>query len=93
MCSRPRTQVQVSSKKKVFKNFFQALHKILTIQEIELSSSREQANFRGLEASRPRPKSSKCVLEDSSDLMPFTLHEVLHVAVLYELFSKRFEFL
>ena len=81
MCSRPRTQAQVlSNKKKVFtkifqaiskkkKFFFQALHKILTIQKIVLSSSRGQANFRGLEASRPRPKTSKCVLEDStSDL-------------------------
>ena len=28
-----------------------------------LSSSRGQANFRGLEASRPRPRTSKCVLE------------------------------
>ena len=29
-----------------------------------LSSSRGQANFRGLEASRPRPRTSKSVLED-----------------------------
>ena len=29
-----------------------------------LSSSRGQANFRGLEASRPRPRTSKCVLVD-----------------------------
>ena len=28
-----------------------------------LSSSRGQGNFRGLEASRPRPRTSKCVLE------------------------------
>ena len=41
-------------KKKVFTKIFQALHKILTIQKIVLSSSRGQANFRGLEASRPR---------------------------------------
>ena len=43
-------------KKKVFTKIFQAPHKILTIQKIVLSSSRGQANFRGLEASRPRPK-------------------------------------
>ena len=64
-CSRPRTQAQVLSKKKkrssqkffrrspqknVFQKIFQALHKILTIQKIVLSSSRGQANFRGLEA-------------------------------------------
>ena len=53
----PRTQAQVLSKKKssqkffkrspqknVFKKNFQALHKILTIQKIVLSSSRGQAN-------------------------------------------------
>ena len=74
----PRTQAQVLSKKKrfsklfftrspqknVFQKIFQALHKILTIQKILLSSSRGQANFRGLEDSRPR--TSKCVLEDST---------------------------
>ena len=31
--------------------------------KILLSSSRGQGNFRGLEASRPRPRTSKCVLE------------------------------
>ena len=83
----PRTQALVLSKKKkkrssqklfkrspqknVFQKIFQALHKILTIQKIVLSSSRGQANFRGLEASRPRtlpsrPRTSKCVLEDST---------------------------
>ena len=75
----PRTQAQVLSKtkkkvftkifqvistKKRFPKIFQPLHKILTIQKIVLSSSRGQANFRGLEASRPRPRTSKCVLED-----------------------------
>ena len=57
--------------KNIFQKIFQALHKILTIQKIVLSSSRGQANFRGLEASRPRPRTwpsrprtSKCVLED-----------------------------
>ena len=53
-----------SPQKNVFKKIFQATHKILTIQKILLSSSRGQANFRGLEASRPRPRTSKCVLED-----------------------------
>ena len=32
--------------------------------KIVLSSSRGQGNFGGLEASRPRPRTSKCVLED-----------------------------
>ena len=63
----PRTQTQVLSEKKkrvftkiffkrspqknVFQKNCQALHKILTIQKVLLSSSRGQANFRGL---RPR---------------------------------------
>ena len=56
---------QAISTKNVFQKIFQALHKILTIQKIVLSSSRGQANyFPGLEASRPR--TSKCVLEDST---------------------------
>ena len=74
----PRTQAQVLSKKKkrsskkffrrspqknVFQKIFQPLHKILTIQKIVLSSSRGQANFQGLEASRPRLRTSKSVLE------------------------------
>ena len=42
--------------KNVFQKIFQALHKILTFQKIVLSSSRGQANLRGLEASRPRPR-------------------------------------
>ena len=50
--------------KNVFQKIFQLLHKILTFQKIVLSSSRGQANFRGLEASRPRPRTSKSVLED-----------------------------
>ena len=45
-----------SPQKNVFHKIFQALHKILTIQKIVLSSSRGQANFRGLKASRPRPR-------------------------------------
>ena len=39
-------------------------NEISTVQKIVLSSSRGQGNFRGLEASRPRPRTSKCVLED-----------------------------
>ena len=50
-------------------------NEISTVQKIVLSSSRGQADFRGLEASRPRPRTwpsrprprprtSKCVLED-----------------------------
>ena len=57
---------QAISTKTRFQKIFHALHKILTIQKIVLSSSRGQANFRGLEASRPWPRTSKSVLEDST---------------------------
>ena len=50
--------------KNVFQKIFQALYKLLTTQKIVLSSSRAQGSFRGLEASRPRPRTSKFVLED-----------------------------
>ena len=55
-----------SPRNNAFQKIFQPLHKILTFQKIVLSSSRGQANFRGLEASRPRPRprTSKSVLED-----------------------------
>ena len=46
-------------KKKVFTKIFHALHKILTFQQVVLSSSRGLANFRELEASRPKSKGFK----------------------------------
>ena len=66
-------------KKNVFQKIFQALHKILTIQKIVLSSSRGHANFQGLEASRPRPRTSKCVLEDVLEDFTSALHCLLSV--------------
>ena len=78
--------------KNVFQKIFLALHKILTIQKILLSSSRGQANFRGLEASkprprtwpsRPRPRTSKCVLEAKDVLEDSTsvtyINKISHV--------------
>ena len=44
-------------------------NKISTVQKIVLSSSRGHGNFRGLEASRPMPRTSKCVLE-AKDVLP-----------------------
>ena len=58
--------LQKKAKNKVFTKIFQALLKILAIQKLVLSSSRGQANFRGLEASRPR--TSKCVFKDSTSV-------------------------
>ena len=43
--------------------FLSFSNEISTVQKRVLSSSRGQGNFRGLEASRPRPRTSKCVLE------------------------------
>ena len=47
-------------------------NEISTVQKLVLSSSRGQGNFRGLEASRPRPRTSKCVLETKDVLEDFT---------------------
>ena len=44
--------------------FLALSNKISTVQKIVLSSNRAQGNFGGLEASRPRPRTSKFVLED-----------------------------
>ena len=58
-----------SKSKNLQKNKFfhkKTIYKVLRIAKILLFSSREQGNFRGLEASRPR--TSKCVLEDSTSV-------------------------
>ena len=55
----------ISTKKRFPKNFSSAPQNFNN-SKIVLSSSRGQANFRGLEASRPRPRTLKCVLEDST---------------------------
>ena len=47
-------------------------NKTSTVQNIVLSSSRIRGNFRGLEASRPRTRTSKCVLEAKDVLEDFT---------------------
>ena len=51
-------------------------NEISTVQKIVLSSSRGQGNFQGLEASRPRPRTSKCVLEDSTSAHHYSRFEV-----------------
>ena len=56
-----------SPKKKVFKNFFQAICKISTLQKKVLSWSKGQGNFRGLEAKDLTFEAkAKDVLEDST---------------------------
>ena len=56
--------LQLRKTKKVFANFPRGFWRFPTVQKIVLSSSRGQGNFRGLEASRSRPRTSNCVLED-----------------------------
>ena len=45
--------------RKVFARFLAFSNKISTVQKVVLSSSRGQGNFRGLVASRPRPRTFK----------------------------------
>ena len=80
---------QRSPQKNVFEKIFQALHKILTIQKILLSSSRGQANFRGLQASRPRPRTSKCVLE-AKDVLEDSTSVYYYVTLNFFLLSTYF---
>ena len=58
----------ISTKKRFPKNSSSTPQNFFNNSKILLSSSRGQANFRGLEASRPRPRTSKCVLEDSTSV-------------------------
>ena len=51
-------------KKKRLEKFFSGDLQNFNNSKILLSLSRGQGNFRGLEALRPRPRTSKCVLED-----------------------------
>ena len=56
--------------------FLALSNKILTVQKIVLSLSRGQGNFRGLEVSKPRPRTSKSVLEDSTSA-EYSCHRML----------------
>ena len=76
-CGAPQGNLYLKKPKK--KRFLQIFRKVSGVfqqnfngSKIVLSSSRGQGNFRGLEASRPRPKTSKCVLEAKDVLKDFT---------------------
>ena len=61
--------------------FMALFNKISTVQKIVMFSSRGQGSFLGLEASRPRPRTSKCVLEDilkAKDVLVYST-SVVHV--------------
>ena len=57
-----------------------AFQQNFNVSKIVLSSSRGQGNFRGLEASRRRPRTSKCVLEAKNVLedSTFGIYKVQH---------------
>ena len=68
--------------------------------KIVLSSSRGQGNFRGLETSRPRPRTSKRVLEESTSDVCVTFFSTTNVVFLFfsclfflQFFSDFFSFL
>ena len=67
---------QAISTKKRFLNNFSSAPQNFNNSKILLSSSRGQANFRGLEASRPRPRTSKSVLEDSTSAVYIHLYSL-----------------
>ena len=70
-----RRSLLEETKKKIFAEFPQGFWRFPTKFQrfkIVLSSSRGQGNFRGLEASRPRPRTSKCVLEAKDSSRPRT---------------------
>ena len=50
----------------IFRKVSGAFQRNFNRSKIVLSSSRKQGNFRRLEASRPRPRTSKFILEDST---------------------------
>ena len=66
----PIAENKIGLRKFSVRRFLAFSNKISTVQKIVLSSSRGQGNFQGVEASRPRPRTSKCVLvhvlEDST---------------------------
>ena len=69
-----------SPQKNVFQKIFQALHKILTIQKIVLFSSRGQGSFRGLEALRPRPRTSSTTPSLGETKCSFSIRKTEHLA-------------
>ena len=59
---------QAISRKKRFSKNFSGAPQTFTNSKNSAVSSRGQGNFRGLEASRPKPRTSKCLLEDKDVL-------------------------
>ena len=79
----------ISIKKKIFAQKFASslacssnahdFGKFSASQKILLSSSRRQGIFEDLQASRPRPRTSNCVLEDSTFENHRALYYVVHI--------------
>ena len=78
--------------KKVYADFpqvFCVFQQNFNGSKIVLSSSRGQGNFRGLEASRPRPRTSKCVLE-AKDVLEDSTSDTYTAQVSREILSARY---
>ena len=65
--------------RKFFARFLALFNKISTVQKIVLSSSQGQGNFQGLEASKPRPRTSKSVVE-AKDVLEDSTSASYHLA-------------
>ena len=85
-----RSPKEVNKKglRKFYARFLAFSNKILTIQKILQSSSRGQSNFRGLEASRPRtrpsrprPRTSKCILKAEDVLENSTSDYIIELLI------------
>ena len=62
----------------IFREVFGVFQQNFNGSKIVLFSSRGQGNFRGLESSRPRPRTSKCVLE-AKDVLEDSTSGVQHM--------------
>ena len=58
----------------IFRKVSGVFQRNFNCSKIVLSLCRGQGNFRGLEASRPRPRTSKYVLEDSTSGKQYSVH-------------------
>ena len=61
----------------IFRNVSGVFQRNFCGSKIALFSSRGQGNFRGLEASRLRPRTSKCVLEDFTSVISLLISKKL----------------
>ena len=73
----------ISTKQRFPKNFSSAPQNFNDSKNSAVLEPR-QANFRGLEASRPRPRTSKCVLKDSTSDNYITFFQKIFIVIIYK---------